>query len=54
MNMSVTVTEMLKFVRLVQPASAPEIAHYYRTIDAAVGIPIILQDIPPAPITRSC
>jgi 4-hydroxy-tetrahydrodipicolinate synthase len=32
------------------PASADEIAAYYRTIDAAVGIPIVLQDIPQAPI----
>jgi 4-hydroxy-tetrahydrodipicolinate synthase len=33
------------------PASAEEIAHYYKTIDANVGIPIILQDIPQAPIS---
>ena len=32
------------------PASSEEIAHYYRTIDASVGIPIILQDIPQAPV----
>jgi 4-hydroxy-tetrahydrodipicolinate synthase len=32
------------------PASAAEIVHYYKTIDAAVGIPIILQDIPQAPV----
>ena len=32
------------------PASLEEIAHYYRTIDANVGIPIILQDIPQAPV----
>jgi dihydrodipicolinate synthase/N-acetylneuraminate lyase len=32
------------------PASAGEIADYYRTIDANVGIPIILQDIPQAPV----
>lgn len=32
------------------PASATEIADYYRTIDAGVGIPIILQDIPQAPV----
>ncbi len=32
------------------PASAAEIIHYYKTIDAAVGIPIILQDIPQAPV----
>lgn len=32
------------------PASPAEIADYYRTIDAAVGIPIILQDIPQAPV----
>jgi dihydrodipicolinate synthase/N-acetylneuraminate lyase len=32
------------------PASGAEIAHYYRTIDAGVGIPIILQDIPQAPV----
>ena len=30
--------------------SAAEIADYYRTIDAAVGIPIVLQDIPQAPV----
>jgi dihydrodipicolinate synthase/N-acetylneuraminate lyase len=32
------------------PASGGEIADYYRTIDAVVGIPIILQDIPQAPV----
>lgn len=32
------------------PASAEEIADYYRTIDKAVGIPIFLQDIPQAPV----
>lgn len=32
------------------PTSAEEIAHYYRTIDAAISIPLILQDIPPAPV----
>lgn len=32
------------------PASSEEIADYYRQIDAAVGLPIILQDIPQAPI----
>jgi dihydrodipicolinate synthase/N-acetylneuraminate lyase len=32
------------------PASAAEMADYYRTIDAAIGIPIILQDIPQAPV----
>jgi 4-hydroxy-tetrahydrodipicolinate synthase len=32
------------------PASAEEIADYYRQIDAAVGVPVILQDIPQAPI----
>ena len=32
------------------PASAAEIADYYRTIDAAVGVPLILQDIPQAPV----
>lgn len=32
------------------PASAAEIVDYYRTIDAAVGIPVILQDIPQAPV----
>jgi len=32
------------------PASAAEIAHYYRTVDAGVSIPIILQDIPQAPV----
>ena len=35
------------------PASAGEIAHYYRTIDAAIGIPLILQDIPQAPVPAS-
>ncbi len=33
------------------PVSAAEIAHYYQTIDAAVGIPIVLQDIPQAPVS---
>jgi len=32
------------------PASGAEILDYYQTIDASVGIPIILQDIPQAPI----
>jgi len=32
------------------PASAAETADYYKTIDAAVGVPIILQDIPQAPV----
>jgi 4-hydroxy-tetrahydrodipicolinate synthase len=32
------------------PATAAEIRDYYRTIDASVGIPIILQDVPQAPI----
>ena len=32
------------------PASSEEIADYYRTIDRAVGMPIILQDIPQAPV----
>jgi 4-hydroxy-tetrahydrodipicolinate synthase len=32
------------------PTSANEIADYYRTIDAGVAIPIILQDIPQAPV----
>jgi 4-hydroxy-tetrahydrodipicolinate synthase len=32
------------------PASAAEIIDYYKTIDAGVGIPIILQDIPQAPV----
>jgi 4-hydroxy-tetrahydrodipicolinate synthase len=32
------------------PVSAAEIMDYYRAIDAAVGIPIVLQDIPPAPV----
>lgn len=35
------------------PASAEEIADYYRKIDEAVGLPIILQDIPQAPIPPS-
>ena len=33
------------------PTSAGEIAEYYRAIDAEVSTPIILQDIPPAPIS---
>ena len=32
------------------PASAEEIADYYRTIDKAVGIPIFLQDVVQAPV----
>lgn len=32
------------------PASPGEITAYYRAIDARVGIPIIMQDIPQAPI----
>jgi 4-hydroxy-tetrahydrodipicolinate synthase len=32
------------------PVSPAEIMDYYRAIDAAVGIPIVLQDIPPAPV----
>ena len=35
------------------PASAEEIADYYRQIDAAVNVPVILQDIPQAPIPPS-
>jgi 4-hydroxy-tetrahydrodipicolinate synthase len=35
------------------PASSEEIADYYRRIDAAVSLPIILQDIPQAPIPPS-
>ncbi len=33
------------------PTSAAEIIDYYTTIDAAVGIPLILQDIPQAPVS---
>ncbi len=33
-----------------QPAGAEEIVAYYRAIDEAVDIPIILQDIPQAPV----
>ncbi|MCC5973685.1 MAG: dihydrodipicolinate synthase family protein [Rubellimicrobium sp.] len=33
------------------PVSADEIEGHYRAIDTAVGIPIILQDIPQAPIS---
>jgi dihydrodipicolinate synthase/N-acetylneuraminate lyase len=33
------------------PVSAAEVGHYYRTIDAAVSIPVILQDIPQAPVS---
>ncbi len=32
------------------PVDAEQIAHHYRAIDAAVGIPIMLQDIPQASI----
>ncbi len=32
------------------PASAEEIFDYYVAIDRAVGIPIILQDVPPGPV----
>ncbi len=32
------------------PASPDEIFDYYRAIDAAVGIPIILQDVPQGPV----
>ncbi len=32
------------------PAGPEEIADYYRTIDRAVGLPLILQDIPQAPV----
>ncbi|MEO8758847.1 MAG: dihydrodipicolinate synthase family protein [Devosia sp.] len=34
-----------------QPTSPAEIVHYYRTIDAAVHLPMILQDIPQAPVS---
>jgi 4-hydroxy-tetrahydrodipicolinate synthase len=33
------------------PVSSEEIFDYYRAIDAAVGIPIILQDVPQGPIS---
>ena len=33
------------------PVSSEEIFDYYKAIDAAVGIPIILQDVPQAPIS---
>jgi dihydrodipicolinate synthase/N-acetylneuraminate lyase len=33
-----------------QPAGPAEIVHYYRTIDSAVAVPLILQDIPQAPV----
>lgn len=33
------------------PVSAEEIFVYYRAIDAAVGIPIILQDVPQGPVS---
>lgn len=33
------------------PVSAEEIFEYYRAIDAAVGIPIILQDVPQGPVS---
>lgn len=33
------------------PVSAEEIFDYYRAIDAAVGIPIILQDVPQGPVS---
>ena len=32
------------------PASPAEIVDYYKTIDAEVGIPIVLQDVPQAPV----
>lgn len=32
------------------PVSAEEIVDYYRAIDNAVGIPIVMQDVPQAPI----
>jgi 4-hydroxy-tetrahydrodipicolinate synthase len=32
------------------PTSAEEIVDYYRAIDAAVSVPLILQDIPQAPV----
>jgi 4-hydroxy-tetrahydrodipicolinate synthase len=32
------------------PTTAAEIADYYRVIDRGVGIPIILQDVPQAPV----
>ena len=32
------------------PASSEEIVDYYKAIDAAVGVPLILQDIPQAPV----
>jgi dihydrodipicolinate synthase/N-acetylneuraminate lyase len=35
------------------PVGADEIFDYYSAIDAAVGIPMILQDIPQAPISPS-
>ncbi len=35
------------------PAGAGEIREYYTTINAAVGIPIFLQDTPSAPISAS-
>lgn len=35
------------------PVSAEEIFDYYRAIDAAVGIPIILQDVPQGPVSPS-
>jgi len=36
-----------------QPVGAGEIADYYRAIDSEVTIPIILQDIPQAPVPPS-
>jgi dihydrodipicolinate synthase/N-acetylneuraminate lyase len=33
------------------PVSSEEIFEYYRAIDAAVGIPIILQDVPQGPVS---
>jgi 4-hydroxy-tetrahydrodipicolinate synthase len=35
------------------PVSAEEIFDYYRAIDRAVGIPIILQDVPQGPVSPS-
>lgn len=35
---------------ILAPASAEEVLGYYQAIDRAVGIPIVLQDVPQAPI----
>lgn len=38
-------------IAMLAPASVEEIITYYQAIDRAVGIPIVLQDVPQAPIS---